>query len=295
MTAHRKKITMKMITRLALSSLALTCLNSVAAPVEYDTPDAHIVVIRPMDQWNPDESVAQKLDKNYLRGEYAGQYSITPKEYFSLWSDEPFANLFRAKYPNKEKGGSVYIMIGYPAAINPLDTLKFTGGQNAYYVASVLAQGNPITLSNRINTSQIWRNVLTVATIGAAGALGGGNLAGGVAGSSLASQVGDLALDAKQALINVKPLKIDYTKYKQIDVRKTSANGNMGPKGQIIIAYKTEKTQAAEDEALAIGLASTLGFDTTKEATMASRAADLADRQAIWDKCVADGKCKNEE
>jgi hypothetical protein len=28
---------------------------------------------------------------------------------------------------------------------------------------------------------------------------------------------------------------------------------------------------------------------------MASRAADLADRQAIWDKCVADGKCKNEE
>ena len=285
---------MKMITKLALGCAMLTGLSATAAPVEYDTPDAHIVVIRPMDQWIPDASLAKSLDKDYFKDEYMGQYSVSQKEYFTLGSDEPFAVLFRSKYPNKEFARwRMSIGSGAPVSVSPTEMANFVNVQNSFYAVSVIAQGNPSTLPARINTNQIWRNVLTLATIGLAGAAGGGNFAAAIAGSPIPNEIASVSSDAQKVIVRAKTSKIDYSKYKNIDARITFANGNIV--GQIIIAYKTEKTQAAEDEALAIGLASTLGFDTTKEATMASRAADLADRQAIWDKCVADGKCKNEE
>ncbi len=280
----------------AFITLVLTCstlvsINTLAAPVEYDTPDAHIVVIRPMDQWFPDAGVEKSLDKEYFSDEYAGAYWYTDKDYVSLRSDEPLAILFRSKNPNKSPAlWRMSISTRKPIPVQPSQMAQFIKAQNEFYGLSVIARGNPMTLPNRLRTNAIWRDVLTIATIGIGGAVGGGNLAAAVAGSSIPSQFGALALDAQQGIVGVKPLNLDYSKYKAIDLHRVDGGGV----GQIIIAYKTEKTPAIENEALAIAIGSTLGFDTTKEATLAARAADLADRQAIWDKCVADGKCKED-
>jgi hypothetical protein len=64
--------------------------------------------------------------------------------------------------------------------------------------------------------------------------------------------------------------------------------------GQIIIAYKGEKTKQAEDAALAQAIVTASGADTTVEAIEESRKKDQTARQAIWDECVAQEKCKDQ-
>ena len=64
--------------------------------------------------------------------------------------------------------------------------------------------------------------------------------------------------------------------------------------GQIIIAYKGEKTKQAEEIALAQAIVTASGADTTIEKIEKSRKEDMVARQAIWDECVAKGECKSE-
>ena len=286
---------MKTIPKFGLAFLALVCAGANAAAVEYDTPGAYIVVIRPMDQWNSDETSAKKLDASFFADEtILGYYDDESKAAVNIKSDNGLAPEIRESYPNVKFIGSLGgagMFVGKPASLTPAEASAFTGVQSRLYESNIYNQGNPKSLPDRINAGQIWSNVLTLATIGIAGKFGGGMAA--ATSVTLANQVGNIPVSAQKFIIAAKPAKIDFSKYQSIEVRMTAYG--MKRFGQVIIAYKHPKTKQAEDAAMLIAVASTGGLDTTKEATMASRSADLADRQAIWDKCVADGKCKNEE
>jgi CO dehydrogenase/acetyl-CoA synthase alpha subunit len=62
--------------------------------------------------------------------------------------------------------------------------------------------------------------------------------------------------------------------------------------GEILIAYKVDKTPQAEHEALVKAIVTLTGADTTPEAVQQSRQGDFEKRVALWDACVADGKCQ---
>ncbi|NBX55609.1 MAG: hypothetical protein EBT70_11195 [Betaproteobacteria bacterium] len=88
---------------------------------------------------------------------------------------------------------------------------------------------------------------------------------------------------------------IDLTSFKEISIRRVIANPGQII-GQIIIAYKDEKTEAAEHEALVIAVVALTGANSTTAEIEQARKEDFARRKAIWDKCVADGggTCKPE-
>ena len=81
---------------------------------------------------------------------------------------------------------------------------------------------------------------------------------------------------------------IDLTSFKEISIRRAIANPGQII-GQIIIAYKDEKTEAAEHEALVIAVVALTGANSTTAEIEQARKEDFARRKAIWDKCVADG------
>ncbi|NBY05269.1 MAG: hypothetical protein EBQ82_07755 [Betaproteobacteria bacterium] len=99
----------------------------------------------------------------------------------------------------------------------------------------------------------------------------------------------------KSSLAAVEVKGFDLSEFKEISVRRVVANpGKI--LGQIIIAYKDEKTEAAEHEALVIAVVALTGANSTTAEIEQACKEDFARRKAIWDKCVADGggTCKPE-
>ena len=85
---------------------------------------------------------------------------------------------------------------------------------------------------------------------------------------------------------------LDTNAYRRIDVRRVDFRPDSP--GEIVIAYKTEKTPQAEQDALVKAIVALAAADTTADAVDAARQTDFKERVAIWDACVADGKCEKE-
>ena len=102
-----------------------------------------------------------------------------------------------------------------------------------------------------------------------------------------------LTMQARQVLVPQPSVPFDYTAYKSIDIRRVSAD--TVHIGQIIIAYRGEKTAESEERALAKAIVSVSGADSTLDAIKSAQAKDLANRQAVWDACVAAKECVAED
>jgi hypothetical protein len=243
-----------------------------------------------MDQWVPDQSAVADLDVKRFSGTYSGSYFLDQKKSVGLDdSGDQFSQYFASKYPKKkyDSANSIFTTVLQPITLKPESMPEVFNLLNEGYEAFVIASRKPVPPPSEGGGRPFGA---IAAGLGGSGVFG--TIGAGVFG--LLGAIFDNPIKINTAPLPVsKPANIDYSKFKSIDMRPTLSSAPA--RGQIIIAYKTEKTPAIENEALAIAIGSTLGFDTTKEATLAARAADLADRQAIWDKCVADGKCKNEE
>ena len=269
-------------------SMMSACLAS-AAPVEYDTPDAHIVVIRPMDQWVPATSAVADLDAKRFSGAYSGSYFLDQKKSIRLDdSGDQFSQYFANKYPKKkyDSANSIFTTVLRPITLKPENMPEVFNQLNEGYEAFIIANRKPAPPPSGGGGRPFGAIADGLSGAGVFGMIGAGvfGLLGAVLDNPIKINTTPLPVS--------KPANIDYSKFKSIDLRPTLSGAPA--RGQIIIAYKADKTEAIENEALAIGIGSTLGFDTTKEAVLVARAADLADRQVIWDKCVADGKCKDE-
>lgn len=292
-----------MIVKIAIASICASMLSfsTFAAPVEFDTPDAHIIVVRALDSWSGDTSASEDSLEAVTKHE-GGFHLERPKGFvagfpllFGGLNDDIVVQGVNSalKAMNfKLAQSSVNFRVEKPIPIEPTKYDYFVKYEHDFYKNTVLADGNPASLSGRVKAKKFFSGALALVSVALAGEKFG------VLGSqtTLGSFSGDiyqLSASSRAALSPVNLPDFDASSYKTIDVRRVT-QGNNDRLGQVIIAYKNDKTVEAENTALIKAIVSLTGADTTVDAIKQARAEDLSKRQTIWDACVAEGKCKNE-
>ena len=285
---------------LCLALVTATAPAALAAPVELDTPSAHIIVVRPVDIWSGDNAaqsdsleVVRSKKVNYTFALYEGGFANGgPLLFQGPWA-HPVVNgvkeALKSTDFNLARTQSYMFHVGLPKWLEPSQFQALSDAQVADYKHVVLAQGDPDTLPGRISGRKVAGGILSVLTLGIAGAKFGAAGAQIAAGSGLAGDVYEIPLGMPSALSPAILPSFEPAGYERIDVFPVYYRGGMV--GQFIIAYREPKTDAAETEALVKAVICAAGADTTPEAIEASRASDLAYRQSVWKECVAAGKC----
>lgn len=298
------------IRAIVASVMALLSSVAFAGPDVIHTPDADIVVIRPVDVWSGNESsMENSLDsvKNRL---YAYTYITDEGKYIDNHNKLPFpASLFQnstidltiktandklkaADFTPATNTNKYFFITQKAVTIQPDELSNLVKVQDYLYKNMVIANGDPTTFESRLRWHKIGGNLLALATIGlSAGKLGADTGTKFALDSGLSNDMYQLGATMKTAIV---PLPVDTNldpkQYTSIDVRKVVFLPDTV--GQIIIAYKVSKTDQVESEALGTAIAATAGFDTTPDDIIKARQADQAARQAIWNECVASGQCK---
>ena len=283
-----------------LCSLAFTTL-AFGAPVELDTPDAHIIVIRTFDSWSGDKATSSDILDMVQAHKTAfsietpkGQIQGHPTLFGGLSDNE----LLKDVVKNLQKNGFELtkrvehrINVGAATSLSPSEYKLFADKQDEIYNRILIAQGNPSKLQGKVTTNKIFGSILALGTIVVAGAKYGSLGSQTVINTGIANDVYEFSSASKAALSPVNLPNFDPSVYKEIDVRKVVQNDFYG---QLIIAYKNDKTEASENAALVQSLVSLTGSDTNIEAIKQSKDEDFQHRQAIWDACVSEGKCKKD-
>ncbi len=295
---------MKINKFIASACTLLIALPALAAPVEFDTPDAHIIVVRALDSWSGDNSASE--DSLEAVAQHKGGFRVERPTgnvlgyplLFGFNSDAK-ADIVVQGVSNSLKpfgfklaGLQSEFSVDKPVALDPTKYADFANYQRELYKAVVVSDGNPATLHGRVNGRKFFSGVLSLATIGIAGEKFGALGSQTVLNTGVAGDVYQLGASGNAALSPLDLPTFDASSFKSIDVRRV-IQGNNDRLGQVIIAYKSDKTVDAENTALIMAIVTLTGADTTVAAIQQARADDLAARQSIWNSCVAEGKCKN--
>lgn len=264
-------------------------------PIQFDTDDAHVIVIRPVDLWSPSErSTEDLLDRYKLKQVRYVLCDATGKKVFGekVIGDNPLAREVDdlVKPLGFVSGGwrGVIFTVEKPVLMDVKDMPAFLQSQDAVYKATVAKAGNPSLLTAKKNSQQ-WLGTafgLVVAGLGV-------KTFGSVAAPAMQGPMQDVySATLRQVVVPQPSVPFDYSGFKSVEIRRVTQGGDRA--GQIIIAYRGDKTSEAEQHALAKAIVSATGADTSVEAIVASQAKDLATRQATWDACVEAKECKDE-
>jgi hypothetical protein len=283
-----------------------TCLAStaIAAPVEIDTPYAHIIVCRPVDEWSGDKSAqSDSLDEvrarkaNYRvrlgsKRELQGGPLLLQKE-----SDHPIVNGVRNELASAGftlgLSQAYFFRVEEAQSLDPVRFREFAQSQATAYRLTILNQGDPSTLQSRTTGKKFAGGVLSLVTIGAAGAKFGTLGAETTLNAGMAGDAYKLPQGLRAVLVPAVLPDFDASAYHDVEIRRVSYRGGM--LGQIIVAYRMEKTAEAEVGALSKAIATVAGTGTTVDDIEKSRQADFAFRKSVWDACVASDECKDGE
>lgn len=294
-----------------LVSLSLLCLTALSAPVEFDTDAVHVVVIRPMDSWSGDASNAEaRLEALIEKKTYYG-FSVDDQNTgkrthvqggaaaFGSVSKHPLAQASRELLLKEGFSPSQDTKIGFdiefPVAIDPEQWAAFTAIQSDNFKNAVVAQGDPSTLQSRTRSRKFLGGLFALATM-AVGVdkLGAATGMNATLGSGISNDAYRIAVEAGRAISPVRLPEMDLSKYKSIDVRRVT--DYVRPSGQLIFAYKGDKTPEAELDALLKSITVLAGAGANPESVEKSRAEDYSARMAIWNACVAESRpeCKSQ-
>ena len=296
--------------------LIFTVTSISASPIELDTADAHIIVVRPIDDYGIGEQNMsnRQLEKHeekvyafaYLYGEKKDKQGVSATD-----EEAPIPVGVRAiasgygYSPNSATFGNSGILnvINLPETLTPAQAKEFTATQNGLWQNKVISMGDPSKLdkASSAQTATNWMAIgglLGGAVLGAYAGNAIGNPITAAGGATIGGQLGISTsfLSVYGGLISFNQVpQVDYSKYKSVDVRKATINGNQRS-GNIIIAYKGEKTDQAEQAALIAAIPVLLGFNESVDQIKAARQQDLAARQKVWAECVAAGlaQCKGD-
>lgn len=277
--------------------------SALAEPVHLDVGDTHVIVVRPADLWDPSKKTADGPLKSLKNKNFAFQYidstgnKIVPNPSPLPWQEKVITPLWEeVRRLGSEKGFKSGVTITYfierPFKIDPLQMAAFTTTQNGLYKAWAAKQGDPATLTDRLQTKD---NVNLLATVAIA-AIGmnkfGVNRVDPTNYFNLYPDIAKLTGGMDKlvpALVPVPLPEYDFSDFTQVDVRKV--RDNFGHTGEIVIGYRQPKTAEQELAALAQAIATTAGIDTTEEAIAAARAKNYEMRLAIWEECKAKPGC----
>ncbi|HSY26337.1 MAG TPA: hypothetical protein VK832_02455, partial [Burkholderiaceae bacterium] len=271
----------------------LSCLTAVASPVEFDTPDAHVIVIRPIDSWSGDTTLQERTLES-IRARRCS-YKFTDDEGRLLqgspmalrrMDDHPVTKGVEAALaPLNESlvsNDRYYFVLAEPVSVEPEKFDTMIKAEKAYYRGMVIKQGDPATLPDRVHGNKFLGGVVSfAATFIAMDKLGMAAGSAATVGSGLDGDIYRFAAQTGNALAPLNLPDFDASPYKQIDVRRVASLQN-NFFGQVIIAYKSEKTTEAEQAALIRAIVSLTGADTTVDDVQKARSVDLAARKEIW-------------
>ncbi|WP_049096353.1 hypothetical protein [Burkholderia cepacia] len=274
-----------------------------AAPVEFDTEAAHVIVVRPIDSWSGD-SPALRNSLESLRDRkisydvvIAGtRYRGSPLVLQGI-SDHPVTlgveAALRGDGFSLVRNASYLFHVLDASPLAPADYPAFARAQAEYYTRFVERSGDPKTLPARYSVRNLIGNALSIGALFLPSqGLGIANGAQVMVNSGLAEDIGRLPRAARAALVPARLPDLDPSRYQQIDVRRVDYKPDTP--GEIIIAYRNEKTPEAEQDALVKAIAVVAGANTTADAVETARQADFQERVSIWDACVSEGKCQKE-
>lgn len=287
-------------------AILTTTLYAHTAPIEIDTANAHITVVRPIDLWSGDKSALEKSAAAHQ--EKTTWYTIKLNDKIWLFSNmagkDPASNPItqtiasRLKEANfsTPRSSSNSFTIEPASYINPREIEGVIAVQNESFKRSVIANGNPDNLENKTARKKFIGGILALGTI----ALGTDKygLNGGVSatlGSGISESVYDSVAQFKSSMAPVVLPNINSKDFKLFELRAVTT-AQPERTGQVLIAYKTEKTEAIQAEAIIVATIALTAAETTTKEIETSRANDLAQRKAIWNACVAEAKpvCKSE-
>lgn len=280
----------------ALGSLLLC--QAIAAQAKVfviDTPEAMVYAYNASAKWplekdkreeilnslaNKKFNYAYKLNGQTIYGSPNLLNSRTENELTPLIEDS-----LVAKGMTNSRTDSFSVWLGKdPLAPTPTEMAAIITAQDALYKLSVIKQGNPDTLEERIANRKVAGNVLGVLS-----AIAGMVLMGPSAGFNAMTNSGisqDIATSIPAGLtketfgaVTGYPSNINWAQYKAIDFYPGST--------QVVIAYKKEKTPQIHDRSLAIAINRML--DISKEDLLSYWQEDFANRQKIWADCKAAG------
>ena len=272
-----------------------------AQVAQIQTPDAFIMVARPIDMWTPDETFASRtLDElkgkavtfSYFepQGKRIGVYNrVFQGPESAPVADAVISKLALQGFKIGDATSKSRVAILQPDAISPTEFSEFVAAQNAIYARSVIMAGNPNNLKNKESVKKVIGGLTSLATFVVVGdKLGYSTANNAVIGNGAAFDLGDSVQKFGRIAIP-RPLPIaDISSYKQVEIRRVESGNTFG---LVVIAYKQPKTIESERAALAEAIFSLAGADTTIDNVNKARAEDLESRQKIWSDCVSKGQC----
>ena len=284
---------------LAFATTSLAPIPSLAAPLVFETEAAKIIVARPLDVWSPDKAASEASLLEHKRK--VADFFV--KENGKRLSKNS-SLIKRAQEELQKKGfqGSSWtisknnVYIEDPISATSDQMSNFALFQDDVYQRLVVAQGNPDDLETKATRDKYFGALLSIGTVVAGSKYFGlGRGTDLTLGTGLASDIYQTAVKFEGSIVPLEIGFLDFRNYRHIDIRKVLV-GQQPILGQIIIAYKDEKTEAAEHEALVIAVVALTGANSTTAEIEQARKEDFARRKAIWDKCLADGggTCKPE-
>ena len=263
-----------------------------ADPVQIDIDTAHIIVLRPMDSYSGNKSYTAQIQDNLQDHVAAFSYQNGDKQIsghppvFCCLSKDPLVQSVNTELESKglklHHSGVVY-QLQKPSTIQPTDFKILVDNQQKLYERFVIEQGNPENLAAKSTFKKFIGGVLSVGTLALIGDKYGTNTAQVALNAKIPDDIYRVATLSKGAVAPLLVPEFSPTNYQSIDIRRVTTLGNDDRFGQVIIAYKAEKTPEIEQLALTKAIVSLVGADTTQTAVQDSQKRDFERRKAIWE------------
>jgi hypothetical protein len=280
-----------------LASMLSTFSN--AEPAQFDIDDTHILVIRPIDSWDPNKTTAEYSLNNLRSKSFGFQYidafgariiprseGIFSNKVATPLSDDVFKIMASNGFGNK--GSHVYF-VSAPVRLEPAVMGDFIRAQNQLYRSAVKQQGDPTTLSSRIAAKKAANLFATVIATKFGMDKFGTDTPSLSQWSTLYSDISKLTGGASTALLPIPLPDYDFSGFQQVDIRRVTDNA--GHVGEIIIGYRNPKSLQSEQIALAHAIAAAGGVGTTVEEVESARKQNYEQRLAIWSECQSTPAC----
>jgi hypothetical protein len=271
---------------------------AVAEPAHFDIGDTHVIVVRPIDSWDPNKTTAEYSLDGLRSKNFGFQYvdaagaKIVPRS-AGLFSDKvatPLSDeVFKIMATNGfgNKGSHVYFVSG-AVKLEPAGMNDFVKAQNLLYRATAAQLGDPTTLGSRIAAKKTI-NLLATVAVASFGVDRLGDRVNLSQYSTLYSDISKLSGGSSAALLPVPLPEYDFSSFTNVEARRVTDNA--GHVGEIIIGYRSPKSAASEQSALAQAIAAAGGVGTTVQEVEAARAKNYEQRLAIWSECRATPGC----
>jgi hypothetical protein len=282
------------------STFTAFCGHSLAAPLTFENDVVKVVVVRPIDLWSGDKSALESSleahknkttwytvllnNQKYIFGNPNITQSATVHPITIDVSQK--LNQLGFKLPrSSDNSFTIQLAVAVPSE-KMKDVQSF---QAKSFNRTVIAQGDPDALQAKTSRNKFFGGVFSLAaTLVAADKFGTSFGAHAIFGSGISESLYNEISQYNGGLVPVDIGSDDLSQFKQIEIRRvTTAAPDRN--GQIVIAYKQEKTPAIEESALALAIVALTAANSSTAEIEQARAEDYAQRKEIWKQCVSEG------